>query len=443
MPVPFLEAVETDRELPGSADVVVIGGGIAGITAALYLAEAGVRVVVCEKGVVAGEQSSRNWGWVRQMGRDPAEMPLTMESLRLWRGLDAHFGIDTGFRETGITYVGRTPREISELTEWAGQGEAAGMKIVLLGRDGLDTLLPGISPRYSTGLYTVDDGRAEPGKAVPALASAARRLGAVLLQNCAVRGLETAAGKVSAVVTEHGRIAASSVIVAGGAWSRLFLGNLGVNFPQLKILGTASRVDNVSGVPEMPVGGGDFAFRKRLDGGYSVALRNANVAPIIPDSFRLFTDFFPTFLSSWHELKLRIGRQFITELQMPRSWSLDAETPFEKIRTIDPMPHEPFNRKMLVTLKTAFPAFASARITDSWAGMIDATPDAIPVIGPVASVPGLYLSSGYSGHGFGIGPGAGKLMSDIVRGVTPAVDPHPFRFDRFRQPHSKNLPKVA
>ena len=168
------------------------------------------------------------------MGRDPAEMPLTMESLRLWRGLDAHFGIDTGFRETGITYVGRTPREISELTEWAGQGEAAGMKIVLLGRDGLDTLLPGISPRYSTGLYTVDDGRAEPGKAVPALASAARRLGAVLLQNCAVRGLETAAGKVSAVVTEHGRIAASSVIVAGGAWSRLFLGNLGVNFPSFR-----------------------------------------------------------------------------------------------------------------------------------------------------------------------------------------------------------------
>ena len=443
MPVPFLETIETDQTLPDRADVVVIGGGVAGICAALYLAEAGIRVVLCEKGVVAGEQSSRNWGWVRQMGRDPAELPLTIEALRLWRGLDARFSIDTGFRETGITYVANCARDVRNLTEWAGLAKAADMDTRLLDRSSLVELLPGISADFTTGLYTADDGRAEPGKAVPELAKAAKRLGVTILQNCAVRGLETSAGKTSAVVTERGTVATSTVVLAGGAWSRLFLGNLGVRFPQLKVIGTVARVDNVSGVPDMPFGGGDFAFRKRLDGGYSIALRNANVAPILPDSFRLFTDFFPTFLTSWHELKLRLGKQFVEELQIPRSWPLDGTSPFEKQRVIDPNPHEPFVRKSLAALKQAFPGFASARLTDTWAGTIDATPDAIPVIGPVTAVPGLYVSSGYSGHGFGIGPGAGKLMSDLVRGVTPVVDPHPFRFERFGKAHQSRLPAAA
>ena len=99
------------------------------------------------------------------------------------------------------------------------------------------------------------------------------------------------AAGVSAAVTEKGDIKCSAVVVAGGAWTRLFLGNLGIEFPQLKILGTAARVDNVADVPRMPVGGGDFAFRKRLDGGLTVALRNTNIAPITPDSFRLLPKF--------------------------------------------------------------------------------------------------------------------------------------------------------
>ena len=202
---------------------------------------------------------------------------------------------------------------------------------------------------------------------------------------------------------DGGAAGALCVVVAAGAWSRLFLGNLGLNFPQLKLLGTAARIESEGAVPEMPVGGGDFSFRKRLDGGYTIAQRNANVAPITPDSFRLFFDFLPTLLTSWRELKLRVNGQTVSELNMSRRWSLDEATPFEAIRTLDPVPHAPFNRNAVRNLTRAFPAFADARLTHSWAGMIDATPDAIPVIGPIAAVPGLYLSSGFSGHGFGSG----------------------------------------
>ncbi|WP_176086040.1 FAD-binding oxidoreductase [Martelella sp. HB161492] len=439
MPLPNLQRPGFSASLPESADVVVIGGGIAGVTTALYLAEAGVNVVLCEKGTVAAEQSSRNWGWVRQMGRDPKELPLTIESLNLWRDIDRRFGIDTGFRETGITYVCRTRAEIAEFTAWEKYARNAGMPSTLLDPSGLQKVLPGITSPYKLGLYTANDGRAEPEQAVPQMAGAARRLGAQIVENCAVRGLETAAGRISAVVTEKGTVATSSVVVAAGAWSRLFLGNLGIDFPQLKILGTAARIDGVGAVPDMPVGGGNFAFRRRLDGGYTIAQRNANVAPVTPDSFRLFFDFLPTLLTSWRELKLRVGRQFVTELNMPRRWSLDQTSPFEMIRILDPVPHEPFNRNALVNLARAFPAFSSARLTHSWAGMIDATPDAIPVIGPIEAVPGLFLSSGFSGHGFGSGPGAGRLMAELVRNEKPCVDPAPFRYERFL----KNAAKAA
>ena len=438
-----LEPVTSDTALPAEAEVVIIGGGIAGIAAALYLAEAGLRVVLCEKGRIGAEQSARNWGWVRQMGRDPVELPLTMRSLDLWRGIDARFGIQTGFRETGITYVCRTRAEVTQFSDWAVQAEGAGMVSQKLDRAGLQRVLPGIDPRYEMGLYTANDGRAEPWQAVPQMAKAAQRLGAVIVQGCAVRGVETSAGRLSAVVTERGTIRTARAVVAGGAWSRLFLGNLGINFPQLKILGTAARIESAAQAPDMPVGGGDFAFRKRLDGGYTIALRNANVAPIVPDSFRLFRDFLPTLVSSWRELKLRVGPQFVTELRMPRRWALDEVTPFERIRTLDPLPHEPFNRTTLANLPKVFKGFADARLTHSWAGMIDATPDAIPVISEVERLPGLFLSAGFSGHGFGSGPGAGELMADLVQGVTPRVDPAPFRLARFRNTRSEAAARAA
>lgn len=442
-PTATLNRIRSDAKIPAEVDVVVVGGGIAGVSTALFLAEKGLRVCICEKGQIGAEQSSRNWGWTRQMGRDPSEMPLSIESMKIWRTFNTRFGIDVGYRETGITYLCRNAREINEAEGWAETGKMFQLPQEILDAKRIEDVLPGIAPGFSFALHTTSDGRAEPTMAAPAIAMGAKALGASILTGCAVRGIETSGGRVSAAVTEKGSIKCSSIVVASGAWSRLFLGNLDIEFPQLKILVSAARVDQVSGVPDMPVGGGDFAFRKRLDGGFTIALRNTNIAPIVPDSFRLLPEFLPTFVKSWRELKLRVGRQFVNEFAMPRHWALDEMTPFEQVRILDPAPHEPFNRRAVKNLRRVFPAFSSARITDDWAGLIDATPDGVPVIDRVDEQPGLYVSSGFSGHGFGIGPGAGMLMAQMIAGETPLVDPAPFRLSRFRSNARKKAVNFA
>jgi glycine/D-amino acid oxidase-like deaminating enzyme len=102
------------------------------------------------------------------------------------------------------------------------------------------------------------------------------------------------------------------------------------------------------------------------------------------------------------------------------------------VRVLDPEPSEALLREARRNLARAFPAFKNLQVAQSWAGLIDVTPDAVPVISAVDAVPGFYLATGFSGHGFGIGPGAGRLMADLVSGDPPIVDPQPFRYARFR-----------
>jgi glycine/D-amino acid oxidase-like deaminating enzyme len=415
---------------PTQADVVIIGGGIIGVSAALYLAKKGVSVALCEKGRIAGEQSSRNWGWCRTMGRDIAEIPLAIESLRLWERMNQEVGAETGFRKAGIFYLCESQSDIDGHEAWLAHARQYQVSSRLLSPEEVDKLLPGSTRRWPGALFTPTDGRAEPQLAAPAIAEAARRAGATIITSCAVRGLETTAGRVSAAVTEKGRISCNAVILAGGAWSRLFCGAMGINFPQLKILGSVMRTAPLDGAPEYSVGASNFGFRKRLDGGYTVAQRNASVASITPDSFRLFFDFFPALIKQWSELRLRVDRRFIEEWNMPRRWALDAASPFEAVRVLDPEPVDQILTEGQSYLVKAFPAFKNMTIVQRWAGLIDATPDAVPVISPVQALPGFYLASGFSGHGFGIGPAAGRLIADLVAGDNPLVDPTPFRFER-------------
>ena len=100
------------------------------------------------------------------------------------------------------------------------------------------------------------------------------------------------------------------------------------------------------------------------------------------------------------------------------------------VRTLDPEPVTDIVDEAIASLKAYYPAFKDLKVKETWAGCIDATPDAVPVISAVDDVPGFFMATGFSGHGFGLGPGAGKLMAELATGATPCVDPEPFRYSR-------------
>ncbi len=428
---PRVDPVQSGSEVPTRTSVVVIGGGIIGTSTAFFLARKGIPVVLCEKGHIAGEQSSRNWGWCRKMGRDPREIPLAIESLRLWQEMNTLTEAETGFRQCGIVYLCNTPADIAKREAWLEHARPYQLDSRLLSRDEAMQVLPGLSGDWQGALYTPSDGRGEPQKAAPAIAEAARRSGAIILQQCAVRGIETQAGRVAAVVTERGRIACDSVVLAGGVWSRLFCGNLDLRLPQLKVMSSVMRTEKFDAGPETSCSGFGFGLRKRLDGGYNVASWSGNVVDIVPDTLRFFGDFLPTLRLQWRNMRLRIGGKFLEEWQVPRHWSLDAPSPFERVRTLDPEPYQPILDQARKHVTAAFPAFRDMRVAESWGGVIDVTPDGVPVISGVDAVPGFFIATGFTGHGFGIGPGAGRLMAELVAGETPVVDPTPFRYSRF------------
>ncbi len=427
---PLIDPADTDQKLPTRVDVVVIGGGIIGVSAALHLARAGNTVLLCEKGKLAGEQSSRNWGWVRKTGRDLREVPLIIEALRMWGDFNRE-GLPTGFTDCGVLYVARTDADREHYQKWLDGVSEYQMGSRIIEGDELAALLPGATKRYGAALYTKTDGRAEPQKAVPALAAAARLAGALIVEGCAVRGLDLTGGRVTGVVTERGRVACNSAIMASGAWSRLFCGSLGLRLPQLKVRSSVLRTSPVSGGPETSAWVGNFAYRKRMDGGYTIANGQANVVPITPDTFKFFREFLPAAKAERRGLRLRLDGDFIAEARTPKRWDLDRASPFEKLRTLDPDPVGHINDDAMRHLREAFPIFGQATVTQQWAGMIDVTPDAVPVISEVDSMPGLVIATGFSGHGFGIGPAAGRLAAEIATSRPTIVDPTPFRFSRF------------
>ncbi len=428
---PEPDSVRSDTVLPGRCEVVVVGAGIAGASTAYALARNGVPTALCEKGVVAGEQSSRNWGWVRKMHRDVRELPLMMESMRIWEGLNEVLQTETGFRRGGIAYLCETPEDVARYERWLEQVRGFQLDSRVIARAEIEKVLPGYRGHCQAAFHTPSDGRAEPQKAASALARGARDNGAALVTNCAVRGLDLEGGRVAGVVTELGHVPCRAVVIAAGAWSGLLCRGLGVRFPQLKVVASVFRTEAFDGGPETAAWGGGFAFRKRLDGGYSVANGNWNDVNLVPDSFRFMKDFIPAFRNEREKLRLHLGRAFFQEARRERSRPLDETSPFEETRILDPEPSRDAMAAARAALSAAFPVFENRSVEQCWAGAIDATPDALPVISEIELVPGLFLISGFSGHGFGIGPGAGFLMSDLVRGVAPRVDPTPFRFSRF------------
>ncbi|MBI1418525.1 MAG: FAD-dependent oxidoreductase [Limimaricola sp.] len=434
-PFPISEAtpVAHPGPLPASADAVVIGGGIAGVMTAWNLAQRGLRAVLVEKGRIAGEQSSRNWGWIRQQGRDPAELPIMIEAAAEWRRIAPTLDTDIGLRQTGVLYLAEKQAQIAAYEDWLTHARAHDLDTRLLGAAEVTALLPGATKRWQGGLWTASDMRAEPWLAVPALARAAARDGVVIVENCAARGIDVAAGRVAGVVTEQGRVAAPAVVVAGGAWSSLLLRRHGIAIPQLSVRATAAAT---APLPEVFAGGAvddEFAFRRRADGGYTLAPADFHEMFIGPDAFRALRRFLPQLAADPFGTRYypAAPRDYPDAWGTPRRWSEDTVSPFERMRVLNPAPNARKLRELAARFQELYPALGPVALRTGWAGMIDTLPDVVPVLDRAEALPGLVIATGLSGHGFGIGPGVGRVAAALVAGDDPGHDLHRFRLSRF------------
>ncbi len=294
-------------------------------------------------------------------------------------------------------------------------------------------LSPGLSRSYAGGLHTETDLRAEPFVAVPTLAGIAARAGAVLVENCAVRALDLQAGAVAGVVTEAGAIACPRVVVAGGAWSSLFLRAHDVVMPQLSVRASVGATQPLPDIGQAGNADQNVAWRRREDGGYTLAAGGFHELYLGPDALRAIKPYMS---------QLRrdpLGTRYLPAAPMgypdhwltPRRWDADAISPFERIRVLNPRPNMGKLRRVATDFAALFPNIGPVRIDKAWAGMIDVMPDEVPVVDEVDDVPGLLIGTGFSGHGFGIGPGMGRVLADLAMGHDAGHDLDRFRLSRF------------
>lgn len=426
---PTIKPIASDDALPAQTDVVVIGGGIVGTAAAYFLAKRGRSVALVEKGVVGGEQSSRNWGWCRQQNRDARELPLAIRAMELWDSLAGEIGEDLGFRRCGLVYASNDAAQIAQWERWRETAKQFGVETRMLTGPEASAMTAGTGRIWLGGVHSMTDGTAEPALAAPVLALGARKHGATIHQGCAARGLDVANRAVTGVVTERGTIRTQSVILAGGAWASGFCRHHGVVFPQASVRVTSLRTDIAPAwldafyTPEI-------ALTRRLDGSYTIAISGKGTLELTPQGIRFARQFMPMFVKRLKAVEFGIGSSFFSGPEALGAWTLDKQTPFERIRTLDPPP----NRKAIATLleraHALVPALRTVPVRESWGSYIDSTPDAVPVISPTVGLKGLVLAAGLSGHGFGLGPGAGHLAADLATDDTPIVDPRPFRHAR-------------
>ena len=382
-------------------DVIIVGAGITGCATALALAEAGAKVEVIE-GYHAGAMAS---GWtlagVRQSGRDPAEMPLAKAAVKIWQTLDSRLDAKTGYRQTGNLRLARTEIETEIICNLVHLQAANGLPIEVLNTQQAQAIAPALSEEFLLASWCPTDGHADPFQTVRGFQKAAERLGVRFRTNTIVSGIGTnitnGCRRFNAIETASGSIVAGNAMLATGVQTNLLLGSLGVCIPMTTPLVSAFQTIPVktSLGPVIGVANGDLAVRQQNDG----------------------------------RLRFTGGAE-----QLNTKLDLSGEYP---------VVHPPAASiaRVISSVSAILPLVSQTPIFRIWGGLLDLTPDALPVLDQIPSIGGLYIAAGFSGHGFGIAPAVGEVMAKKILGKKTNISLDLFSFDRFnKRPESFQKP---
>ncbi len=413
------------------AEVAIVGGGIVGCATAAWLARRGTRVVVFERGSVASEQSSRAWGFVRQQGRHEAEVPLAAEANGLWTELTERFGQEgTGFTRGGIMVPAQTEADEERVVDGHAVAQRFGLATKILNREQIRSLVPEFAGDWRSALYTAGDAHAEPGLSTRTIADAARAAGATILEHTTVSSVETAGGAVSGVATSAGRWNAPTVVLANGIGAPILAARLGLELPIQLVKTSVGQTAPAKPFTKIAMWSPRVAFRPRADGSFVLGNGYRSVGvdyEITIDSLRSMRHFLLAYRRNWRLMRLTVGPDFIHQIRAKLS-------PAAAVRAL---PEPSVNRRKvnsnLEQFRSLFPHLGHVGLERSWAGRLDLTPDAIPILDRPSVVPGLVLATGFSGHGFALGPSLGKQLSEWILDGRPSLDLSPFRLARFEE----------
>ncbi|HET6185295.1 MAG TPA: FAD-dependent oxidoreductase [Acetobacteraceae bacterium] len=364
-----------------AADVLVIGGGIHGCSTAFQLAQRGARVLLVEKNNVGRHASGVNAGGVRRLLRDPAEIPLSVASMRLWHGIAALLGRDCGFTVSGQIAVAETEAEMEHLRQRAAMVRGLGYDHEeLVGPNELYDLLPALAPGCAGGLIAREDGFASPYHATMAFRHAAAEAGAVILEGCRAGGLARSAG-VWRVQSSAGPIEARALVNCGGAWGGQVAAALG---EPVALEPTAPMMMVTAPMP-------DFVKPVVIGVGRKLSFKQAANGTVL------------------------IGGGHRGE---PDTAAETSTVDFRKLVT------------SARTVSALFPIMQQARIVRCWSGIESRMPDDIPVIGPSSTEANAFHAFGFSSHGFQLGPIVGVILADLVERGRTELPIAPFAIDR-------------
>ncbi|MBC9207565.1 FAD-binding oxidoreductase [Roseomonas aerophila] len=366
-------------------DVLIVGGGGAGCSAALHLALRGSRVVLLERGLVGGQASGVNYGGVRQQGRNPAELPIARKSREIWGRMKQLAGTEAEFTVTGHLKLARDDAEEANLIAYLDVAKQHGLPLRMIGRNALHGEYPWLGPKVLAGSFAPEDGSANPRLMTPALARAARDAGATLHERTEVMDyahdgadfrLRTAAGDV---------FVAPVLLNLAGFWGGRVAEAFGEAVPIVP-LSPNMLVTEPMGYfiePNLGVVGGNVYLRQIPRGNVIIGGGHGESDPGQP-----------------------------------------GQTPWSR-----PIPEVTMEAAALAI--ALVPALEGVQVIRSWSGIDGQMPDRIPVIGPSSTTPGLFHAFGFSGHGFQLGPAIGAIMSELVLDGRTDIPLEPFRITRF------------
>lgn len=366
--------------------VVIIGGGISGVAAAYELARNGVAVTLLEREELASMASGWTLAGVRQSGRHPAELPLAAAAVARWSNLDRELEADTEYRQNGNLRLALSEDAVPTIREVVETSRAAGIPIEYLDTvSEIRAIAPALTEELYGASYCPSDGHANPAKTVHAFAAAAIRHGADIRTGVEVSRIVTAGGKVVGVETSAGPIPADRLIVAAGIYTPRLLQPLGLDLPlELR------QVPAVQTVPVEPmldqvigIASGKFAGRQQVDGRFRLTLGGTAWNG-----------------GAWHD-------------------QYNVQPTMEQVR------------ETIAVSARILPATQNLRVAQVWGGLLDLTPDALPVIERSTDVEGLMIAAGFSGHGFCLGPITGQILADLAVFGSTELPIEPFQLSRF------------